>query len=581
MIDRMCKFIVGFIFCLISVTQTTASADSYEPWPNEIPIPSVYFADMVSYSKFDKKLIISPQSGTASILKQYQVGILVKDLTGYESSREINSTFSESSNCFSVVVNDLFPETKYEFTPYIVVNGIKCIASNGLVTIMPPLMRDQNGQWGDYSHTQTTINIKGLSGNKHLQIWDGSEYVDVPKNGYIIENLEPRPWYGSSFGENEGIERKFRLFIGERSKIYDEVLYTAHIKLDLFCVASPTGLLLKPKCNPGDADIQGLKLVSNTEKKEFESDSEDSIWYGGLNPNEKYDFQYYAIVKSKDTGIEYLYPMRQYSKGSYKQNITFATTSIIFGEVDIVGVSSSATIASVNTNIDDQETNVGFMWKKYDAPASLKPTERFAAIHEGVLEGKIRNLQTQSYYNIRPFYKSKSGQYFYGDWVTFDPSDYSYIDPTVKILTPENIGATNAVLKGYILEGSDNIIEQGFEYEPDNTTPQSQSYRVQAKAKFLRITSTGQIMTATIDGLRPNTIYNYRAFAITSKGEFYSDNNTFKTDAFSGIHEIDIDETSPLIVGYYSIQGHRFEHPQKGLNIVIYSDGTAKKMIFE
>jgi len=573
----MKKFIAGFVFCLISVVQSTAYADVYEPWPDEIPVPSVDFDDPF-YSRFDVKVKIRPKSGTASILKQYEVGILVSDLTGFEPQRELSSTFYESQNYFHVKVEDLFPETSYQFVPYIVFNGKKCVASNKAGLEMTSLMRDQNSQWGDYSNTQTSIKIKGLTGKKRLQIWDGNEYVDITQDGYLIDNLDPRPWFGKSFGEKEGIERQFRLFIGEKCKIYNETLYTAFIRLDLSCGASPTGLSLKPKCNPGDADIQGLKLVSDVEVKELEADSEESIWYGGLEPNHAYTFQLYALVKSKNSGEVYEYPMRKYSKGSHIQIISFTTTPITFGEIDVAGVSSSATIASVSTNIDNRETNVGFMWKKYDAPSTLKPSKGFAALYDGILEGKIRNLQSQSYYDIRPFYMSKSGKYYYGEWVTFDPSDFSYIEPILKTYSAENIGATSVDLRGYILEGSDDIVEQGFEYGLYDDSGQSVTYNVQSSANSTRIPSAGQVMTIRLDKLLPDTSYCYRTYAITSKGEFFSESKTFKTDASAGIENVDNDEAAPTIVGYYSIQGYKFDSPQRGLNIVVYSDGSAKKI---
>ena len=42
--------------------------------------------------------------------------------------------------------------------------------------------------------------------------------------------------------------------------------------------------------------------------------------------------------------------------------------------------------------ISEEEMNVGFQWKKYDAPSSLAPKEGYAAIYNGQLEVKDGNI---------------------------------------------------------------------------------------------------------------------------------------------------------------------------------------------
>ena len=87
-------------------------------------------------------------------------------------------------------------------------------------------------------------------------------------------------------------------------------------------------------------------------------------------------------------------------------------------------------------------------------------------------------------------------------------------------------------------------------------------------------------MTAFLDNLVPNTLYKYRVYAITDKGEFFSESNILETENSSGLYNVTQDKEDISIIGYYTIQGYKLEYPQRGLNIVIYSDGSTKKMIF-
>lgn len=434
------KKCIWFILCALSISQVAAYAENYDSWPAEFTVPSTSVDDGKD-GRFNLNVAILPKSNEAETLSQHEVGVLVTDMSGVQQQKEVKATYYKSSVRFIANVDDLFPGTQYKFVPYIVVNGHKCLSPNSQTVSTGSLMRDQSSLWNDYFHTATTITIRSVSGNKLLQIWEGEKFVDIPSDGYKISDLDPRTWFASYYGETEGIDKRFRLYIGDDYKIYDSKLYTARLNFTLTCKASPTGLLVTPQCNVRDADVSELVLVCGSDEKKISPSNTESIWYGGLEPKQQCAFQLYAVVKSKSTGNEYKYHYRKYvSFGKYTQTLTFTTSDISFGEVDVKGVSSSATIASVTSNIDDRETKVGFMWKKYDAPASLKPSQGYCVLYNGVIEGKISNLQSQSYYNIRPFYLSDSGKYYYGEWVTFDPSDFSYIEPILRIYSPRTSG---------------------------------------------------------------------------------------------------------------------------------------------
>lgn len=170
----------------------------------------------------------------------------------------------------------------------------------------------------------------------------------------------------------------------------------------------------------------------------------NKITVTGLKPNTEYTIEY--TVETNEGSAETV-------------SETFTTDILELITLQPKGVSERCSIVAATTNISEEETNVGFQWKKYDAPASLAPSEGYAAIYNGQIEGYIKNLQPTSYYNVRAFYKSNDGIYYYGDWVTFDPSDFSYFEPTVHTYEATDVTARSAKVKGYVLVGTDNIIE--------------------------------------------------------------------------------------------------------------------------
>lgn len=247
-------------------------------------------------------------------------------------------------------------------------------------------------------------------------------------------------------------------------------------------------------------------------------------------------------------------------------------------------VSNSSAIVAATTNISDEETSVGFQWKKYDAPESLKPNEAYAAIYDGQLEGYLKNLQSASYYKVRAFYKAKNGTYYYGDWVTFDPSDFSYFDPTVHTYPVTQTTDRTASVRGYVLAGTDNITEQGFEYWETNGAASAQklvknALLVPSAEDINVVLSTGQVMQVVLDGLKPQTTYTYRAFVRTTGGTTYGEEQAFTTEMPTGIDYMETDEVAPTIVGYYDLSGRKLAGKQRGLIIERYSDGTSRKVM--
>ena len=295
----------------------------------------------------------------------------------------------------------------------------------------------------------------------------------------------------------------------------------------------------------------------------------DSLSLAGLEPQTRYTVSYTVTTAEGSTETA---------------TATFTTSALELTTLQPKGVSETCSVVAVSTNIAEEETGVGFQWRKYDAPESLPSSEGYGAIYGGRLEGYIRNLQPTSYYNVRAFYKSAAGTYHYGDWVTFDPSDFSYFDPTVHTYPAGSVTPTSAAVRGYVLAGTDEIEEQGFEYRPA-ASPAAAPQRTAALPATAPETGTvpaeGQVMQATIEGLQPGTEYIFRAFARTAAATVYGEEQRFTTaPGATGTGRVELPGAEePEITGYYSPDGRAYDSPRKGLNIVRYSDGSARKII--
>lgn len=209
-------------------------------------------------------------------------------------------------------------------------------------------------------------------------------------------------------------------------------------------------------------------------------------------------------------------------------------------------ISNTVALICAETNIDERETNVGFEWRRYDAPELVPSSEANCPIIDSTMTGALRNLSENTYYKFRPFYKSNSGKTWYGEWSAFGTADaYVYFDPTVRTFEVNCDNETKATVRAFVIAGSDEIKEQGFEYWKHSSTERT-STRYVAAAKednHQTIISTGQRMTATLENLEPNTTYSVRAYVTTEHGTTYGEEQIFSTPAPTAIGNVKLDDT--------------------------------------
>ena len=247
-------------------------------------------------------------------------------------------------------------------------------------------------------------------------------------------------------------------------------------------------------------------------------------------------------------------------------------------------VSMGNVIVAAETNLDDEETNVGFEWRRTDWDNNFTSNTGTAYLYDGTMEGYIRNLNTEKLWKYRPYYLSNSGTYYYGDWVGLDPSNTSYFEPTVHTYATINIEGNTALVKGYALTGTDKVTVQGFKYWKSSAAAKGLENGLTAvPTDALTVEASGQVMTASLTGLDYSSTYHYVAFVTTAEGDtFYGEEQVFSTaDDPTGIEDIYAEaagEAAVTVVARYNIKGERIDTPQAGVNILRMSDGTTRKV---
>lgn len=405
----------------------------------------------------------------------------------------------------------------------------------------------------DYKATQTTLTIHSITAEQDESV--------------IPEVFSRNPHTGEE-KLYSGEEITFTKLSYDRNYVIGTAYYNSR-KVDIWAQTKPiylnvnvktgaTSIHLTGSYDSGDAEVFKTEWYIYVNRKWHPTTDGDKVILTGLAPGTSIRYQYAVNYSTESKEEEIILPPLELNMLRPK------------------GVSSTKTIVAAETNIDDIEASVGFQWKKYEAPASLAPNEGYAVVSEGVLEGYIRNLQPTSFYNVRAFYKDAEEHYYYSDWTTFDPSDFSFFEPTVRTYPTEEIGQNNATLRGYVLAGTDDIVSQGFQYWLASA-PQSVRQAAAPSTSVFTVEAQGQLMSATLDGLRPGSEYRYRAFVQTQAGYKYGDEQSFETLAMSGVEGVVSEVTAPEIVGYYDLSGRRYTEPRRGLNIILYSDGTTRK----
>lgn len=233
---------------------------------------------------------------------------------------------------------------------------------------------------------------------------------------------------------------------------------------------------------------------------------------------------------------------------SEKANETLTLTVL---EPKALSTKKARLLATAEEEADDLE-HYGFEWRRYEAPDGVPSSKVSSPLYNGQIVGTLNNLNPDAYYKYRPFYKSESGEMFYGEWMGLFTGDADvFFEPEVYTKDAADITRVSALLAGIWFEGTDDFQEKGFEYW---TVTGSKTRGVGSDAK--KVVVSGNAMTATLEGLKAGATYGYRSYVKTTSGSTtYGEEKTFQTiligdvDGDGKLTNADADAIAKHIIG--------------------------------
>lgn len=304
----------------------------------------------------------------------------------------------------------------------------------------------------------------------------------------------------------QGRQYKAKFSVESSGKTFSKELQFTPLPVDLKPVCeinSPTSVTLSVSYEALDAVVE--KQYVSLDGKTYEMTDEPLKIYGlepSYNPT-TYTYWVETQEGGKVTKSEYIY-----------------LPSLSLKTEPAQSVSNTKAFISAKTNGEDDAQRFGFEFRRYDAPDLVPSTVLPCPLYNGYIYGSLNNLSPTTYYKYRPFYKSDSGRMTYGEWSAFGTADaYVYFESLVHTYDVEDVTYNSAQARGYVLVGSDEAVEQGFEYWPANAPKDVQ-----------RIAATGMLMKTTLQGLTPKKQYVVRSYVRTTQGTTYGEQKTFQTE---------------------------------------------------
>ena len=397
--------------------------------------------------------------------------------------------------------------------------------------------------------TQTTVSIALATPTKYQTgiTTNENEQIISESNNIFIKGLKPNTKYTYNYS---------LIFNDIFCDINSFSFTTNNLVIKNTDIIGVTSASSKAYC---EGDVSVIECGINWENSSVEYNNLDSISAYNLDPNTTY-YVYY-LLNTKEGG-------------EYSTSWSITTKILSWNAGEFTATSTTSARLSVETNCDATE-GTGYEWIRYDAPNNLTPNKAPCPIVNGMLRGSLRGLNSNVYYKCRPYYTSSSGKTHYGAWFTIFTGDTNvYFEPEVS--TSDNTVVNNtAIINGYALAGSDDILEQGFEYWNASATPSAEG-----SMGIMTVKASGISMSATITNLNYNSTYRYRAFAKTANGTFYGSEKEFTTsNDQSGVESFESDVINAIEVARYDIHGRLLSEPARGINIIKMSDGTTRKEI--
>ncbi len=177
-----------------------------------------------------------------------------------------------------------------------------------------------------------------------------------------------------------------------------------------------------------------------------------------------------------------------------------------------------ATLNGTVTTGSEAITAQGFMYK-----ATTAADWTTVAATGETMSASINGLTAETAYEYKAFATTASGT-VEGAVVNFTTLAAPATQPTVVTLEATEVTHEAATLNGTIAAGTEAITAQGF------------MYKAITAADWTTVAAEGTAITATINGLTPETEYEYKAFATTESGTVEGNVVLFTTLANSGLN---------------------------------------------
>lgn len=522
-------------------------------------LPDAFLCGFKFYSReyIDEETGEVVKPGTDKFTSPSKTGVMVREVG---KSDFITCTADKNGYIFAT---GLDPDTEYEWCNWGEYNGKKCVIPykwGNLKTLKPEIKAELVGQ------TQTTISfqvsassdesgspkekgmIKNVDGEKYAMNESGIVVVDnlIPNNTYW---LTPYAVYNSKQIMGGGIN-----FYQTKS---------LNLQVVAFPIA-PSSVTIRGAYTSADAPVSRSEIILNGAV----IDGNVGV-FTSLDPETSYSATFNVYCNNNES--EQLVESKKCSFTTPKLSIVTLPPKVISAGNIIVGAES---------NLADEETNVGFEWRRTDWTDDFDSKSGAAYLFSGDMEGYIRNLNTEKLWKFRPYYESDTGKRYYGDWKGIDPTDVSFFEPTIHTYAEIAVDGNTAQVKGYVQRGTDNVVSQGFAYWKETDHAEGRPYRapgIPGTAK--KVEADGTVMKTLLTDLDYESTYHYVAFATTNEGETYFGEELSFTTGEDMTNVKDVMTDQPVVCeGVYDTSGRRLTNVQKGLNIIRFSDGTTKKV---
>ena len=236
----------------------------------------------------------------------------------------------------------------------------------------------------------------------------------------------------------------------------------------------------------------------NTPEQRVNVAGRSNVIINNLMPDTKYYFR--SVLTTQEAGT-----MQSEWYVATTEEITLAT-----GDAD--GISNSSAFLHGTIDCDTMSrTEIGFEWKRSDAPSTVKPQRLLVVdrVDENLIF-RLEGLSSDRYYDFRTFCLY-NGKEYYGEWVGFLTSDKDILIPPSVQTREAEITDLGVLMKGFVVAGTEVILQRGFECWREESD------------QVATTVAEGAIMSSYIPEAWSYTTYKYRAYAKTPAGTTYGE----------------------------------------------------------